>query len=35
MTFVIRKEHNGINAWPLRVYIYDLGGLETLPERKK
>lgn len=35
MSFVMRKEHNGINASPLRVYIFDSGGLETLPEKEK
>lgn len=35
MSFVMRKEHNGTNAWPLCVYIRDSGGLETLPKKEK
>ncbi len=35
MSFVMRKEHNGINTWPLCVYICDSGGLETLPKKEK
>lgn len=35
MSFVMRKEHNGISGWALCVYICDSGGLETLPKKKR